>query len=149
MIRVYPIRRFSNFITVARPPSVVSSLSGGAMHTSLLAGCADGTVLAVNPMRKVIKDRKNIIFYEQKCFQYEWSRRGAGLGRFTEGFKVEIPVLFRHVGEGKIQDGMLTSTIHEEETNITHVEWNPNERCGAWMAAATGSGLVRVEDLAL
>lgn len=39
--------------------------------------------------------------------------------------------------------------IHEPQTRITTVQWNPNEAYGCWAAAAMGSGLVKVMDLGL
>ncbi|KAI9725266.1 MAG: hypothetical protein M1828_003280 [Chrysothrix sp. TS-e1954] len=39
------------------------------------------------------------------------------------------------------------ATIHERETAITAVCWNPNEIAGGWAAAGMGSGLLWVGDL--
>ncbi|KAI9851017.1 MAG: hypothetical protein M1838_004628 [Thelocarpon superellum] len=155
MIRTFAMRRFFSTLTVARPTSVITSLAVGSTHTSLLAGCANGTVVAVNPMRRVVKDRGSMPSYQQIWFQHEWrpeDRADAphrGLSRISEGFKVERPNLFRGLGEDKVQGGILMATIFEQKTAITHVEWNPNVVCGGWAAAAMGDGLIRIEDLAL
>lgn len=39
--------------------------------------------------------------------------------------------------------------LHEPQTRITVIEWNPNEDYGCWAAVAIGSGLVRIIDLGL
>lgn len=52
-------------------------------------------------------------------------------------------------GLRNVQDGVVFSTIYEEQTAITAVAWNPNLPCGGWAAAGMGSGLVRVKGLAL
>ena len=41
------------------------------------------------------------------------------------------------------------TTVFEEQAGVTAICWNPNVHVGAWAAAGLGSGLVRVEDLAL
>lgn len=51
--------------------------------------------------------------------------------------------------EGKEKEGMVISTVREEEEGVTQIEWNPNLVCGGWVAVGWGSGLVRVQDLAL
>ena len=49
--------------------------------------------------------------------------------------------------KGKSKKGDLPAqTIHEEETGVNVLRWNGNVECGAWAAAATGCGLVVVED---
>lgn len=49
----------------------------------------------------------------------------------------------------KEKEGMVISTVREEEEGVTQIEWNPNLVCGGWVAVGWGSGLVRVQDLAL
>ena len=44
---------------------------------------------------------------------------------------------------------MVISTVREEEEGVTQIEWNPNLVCGGWVVVGWGSGLVRVQDLAL
>ena len=43
----------------------------------------------------------------------------------------------------------LLTTIYDEETGVVQLSWNPNLRFGGWMAAGMGSGLLRVQDLAV
>lgn len=45
-------------------------------------------------------------------------------------------------------EGMFV-TVHEEESAVTQACWNQNLSCGGWAAVGMGSGLVRVEDLAI
>lgn len=52
-------------------------------------------------------------------------------------------------GEVKGKEGVVISTVREEEEGVTQIEWNPNLACGGWVAVGWGSGLVRVQDLAL
>ena len=40
-------------------------------------------------------------------------------------------------------------TLYEEEAAVTCVAWCPAVECGGWAAAGMGSGLVRVEDIAI
>ncbi|KAK3044819.1 hypothetical protein LTS18_000266 [Coniosporium uncinatum] len=72
------------------------------------------------------------------------------LVRISEGFKLETSRLLQQEGSSKnIEEGTVFTTIYEEKSAITCLAWNPNMRCGGWAAAGTGSGLVRVEDIAL
>jgi transcription factor C subunit 6 len=102
-------------------------------------------------------------------FKYEWrdavnkTRNGDGaapteeaegddilrhpFGRFVEGFRVESNVF----QEDKLNThgNPRFTVIYEENTAVNRVCWNPNLICGTWAAAATVSGLIRIEDLAL
>jgi len=71
------------------------------------------------------------------------------LSRFTDGYKVEKAYFAPEGGYRNAQDGVLYSTTYEEQTAVTAVCWNSNLECGGWAAAGMGSGLIRVEDLAL
>ncbi|EON67769.1 hypothetical protein W97_07024 [Coniosporium apollinis CBS 100218] len=72
------------------------------------------------------------------------------LVRITDGFKIEQPGLIQSDNQShNVANGSVYSTIFEEETAVTQVCWNPNLHCGGWAAAGMGSGLLRVEDLAL
>ncbi|MCJ1371369.1 hypothetical protein MMC20_002584 [Loxospora ochrophaea] len=175
-IRVLPLRRFFTSVNIARADSQILCMAIGKCHPFVIGGCADGAVISTNPMRKVLG--KKVQQYQQTLFQHEWTRKGdsvsqikeaggvsectdgdgvsrttegIGISRITEGYKVESTKQGAQQGkedEG-IQKGMLYTTIHEEETGVTQVVWNPNVCCGGWMAAGMGSGLLRVEDVAL
>lgn len=68
------------------------------------------------------------------------------LGRFLEGHKVEeVAGIYINTAD----EARFYATIYEENTAITRVAWNPNVKYGGWAAAGTGSGLVRVEDIAI
>lgn len=70
-----------------------------------------------------------------------------GLTRISEGFKAEKIAL-----DGKsapnTKNGVLFKTIHEENSAITALAWNPNLHVGGWAAAGMANGLLRIEDLA-
>jgi len=147
-IRAYPLRRFFSSVSVARCEAAVLSLAVGKAHPFVLAGGADGAVVATNPMRKVLNHK---LSQAQLCwFRHEWTRKGGGLVRFVEGFKVDSSKMVKgSEGAPRAKDGTTFATIHEKESGVTALAWNPNVRCGGWAAAGMGSGLVRVEDLAL
>ena len=70
------------------------------------------------------------------------------LGRFVDGFKPENQLL-NHSAQAKSRQTVQYTTIHEAKTAIRRVAWNPNPHCGTWAAAATASGLIRIEDLGI
>lgn len=83
-------------------------------------------------------------------------RQPKAISRITEGYKVEAPILVPRSevdskNTKKAQTLVLApfSTIHDKETGVRHVAWNPNEDWGGWAASGTGSGLIRIEDLAI
>lgn len=100
-------------------------------------------------MRKVLGRKE--AGWLQLVFRQEWVRGrgegegggggGEGMSRITEGYAAEKVDL----GPGK--RGM--TTVFEEETGCTAVGWNPNLSAGGWLAVGWGSGLVRVEDVAI
>ncbi|KAI0016481.1 WD40-repeat-containing domain protein [Xylariomycetidae sp. FL0641] len=51
--------------------------------------------------------------------------------------------------EGEVGGPKDTIIIHEPQTRITALAWNPNVEFSWWAAAAMGSGLVRVMDLGI
>ncbi|KAI9794976.1 MAG: hypothetical protein M1835_006200 [Candelina submexicana] len=146
-VKAFPLRRFFTSIGVARLASPVSSLACGTVHPMLLAGSSDGSVVAVNPIRRILNSK--IPHYQQIWFHHDWTRKGEGCSRISEGFKVESPSLTKTTdGDGKSREGGVQATIYEEPARITQVAWNPNLNYGGWAAAGMGSGLIRVEDLA-
>ncbi|PNS17164.1 hypothetical protein CAC42_7218 [Sphaceloma murrayae] len=72
-----------------------------------------------------------------------------GMVRFVEGYKAEAVLLLRPGDERNPREIGMYSTIHEAQTAVTQVTWNPNLQCGGWIAAGTASGLLRVEDLGM
>ena len=147
-IRALPIRHFYSILGFVRTDAAVLSMSTGKCHTCVLVGAADGSVIATNPLPRVLK--RKCLQHKQKWFQHEWTRKGEGMSRITEGYKVETINLFKgDRGDKMVNDGIVHSTIYEEEMGITQVAWNPNLHCGGWAAAGMGSGLIRVEDITI
>lgn len=144
-VRIYSLRSFFTSISFARPNAFPLALSVGHFHPTVLVGCADGSLVAANPMRRALYRKAQQ--YQQVVFRHEWTRQGGGVSRWTDGYKVGSVKVQRT--EREAQDGMLLSTVFETEEAISQVVWNPNLRCGGWVAAGTGSGLVRVQDLAV
>jgi len=70
-----------------------------------------------------------------------------GVVRITEGYKVES--LSENWTKRGGADALRSITTHEEESAVTCLEWNPNIDCGGWAAAGMGSGLLRIEDVAI
>ena len=141
----------------------------GRLHASIAVGAADGSVIVTNPIRKALGRRET--GYQQIIFKHEWVRRPAqagagidtlngeeegegkrqGISRITEGYKVQkadVDVNKKREN-GKWKGGITNTTIHEEETAVTALGWNPNWTCGGWLAVGWGSGLVRVQDVAI
>ncbi|KAI9797588.1 MAG: hypothetical protein M1825_005970 [Sarcosagium campestre] len=158
-LRALPVRRLFSMLMIGRTSGAsVTCLATAAQHTSILTGTADGCVFAVNPLRKLVLFRGS--GFQQTWFRHEWARdpdgattsRGAAsspASRFTEGYKVTSATFVDDAGEKRIAGGIKLATIYEEESAVTCLAWNPNGACGGWAAAALGSGLLRVEDLAL
>lgn len=74
----------------------------------------------------------------------EQDTRPRGISRITQSYKAEKPDFVR----GR-SDKHTYATIYEEENSVTAVSWNPNLRCGGWLAVGWGCGLVRVENVAI
>ena len=80
-----------------------------------------------------------------------------GISRITESYKVQMADVQKYAAiRASVNSGTratprttVITTISEEETGVTSVCWNPNLRCGGWVAAAWGNGLVRVQDVAI
>lgn len=163
--------------TFARAEGHVIDIGVGMVHASVLVGAADGSAMVTNPMRKVFNPKAPQ--WQLGWFKHEWvhkpkastttngvdqglNERGGedendawqlprpGISRITEGFKIDSLSFMRGgKGWGKLEEVAPFSTIYEEESAVTKVCWNPNLHCGGWAAAGMGSGLVRVEDLAI
>lgn len=67
-----------------------------------------------------------------------------GMVRMLDGYKAECVKLDRNDGT----HFSATTTVHEHESAITALAWNPNICAGGWCAAGMASGLLRVEDIA-
>jgi transcription factor C subunit 6 len=192
--RLFPLRSFHSSISFARATGSPLSLAANYFHPSVLMGCADGSLIATNPLPRVCN--RKWPYYQQVIFRHEWTRgKGGtvgdgGISRITESYKVtktrtsrthkpssSITVTSKArpgaaakksqpklkakaptgtttektAGDdnGEPQNSLVLATIHEENTGITQVVWNPNLKCGGWIAAGMGSGLVRVQDLAV
>ena len=144
-MRVYLMRRFFSAMNCARAPSAMLSLAVGHFHPTVLVGCADGSVMVTNPMRRTLNAK--VVPHQQVVMKHEWTK---GMSRITEGYKCEA-VILGHTknGQERSRDGNTFSTVYEEESAITQVAWNRNLKCGGWVAIGMGSGLTRVMDLAI
>lgn len=130
----------------------------GKCHSSVAAGGADGSVTVTNPQSKVLGNKKAIV-YQQCIFKHEWrpieqagedgGRQRQGISRITEGYLPDRVWLGPKDKIGKVKETVLTTTIYEDETAVTALAWNPNVSCGGWLAVGWGSGLVRIQDVAV
>ena len=154
-LRVWGLRCFYSSVACAKLGSSPGPGSGvvdvGKCHSSVAVGGADGSVIVTNPMRKALG--KKDAGWQQVVFKHEWVRRKGqgprqGMSRITEGYKgekVDFGVKYR----GTHRETVNESTIYEEETAVTALGWNPNSVCGGSLAVGWGSGLVRVQDMAV
>lgn len=159
-----PLRRFFTTVALGRAKSVGTAIATSPCHPFVLMGTAHGEVTGLNPMRRIIQPK--VLPLLQSWFAHEWRRPTAaeaageesgpdavgpwGLSRFTEGYKIEQGQ--RTYREGSMQNsndkehGVHFHTVHEVETGVASLAWNPNRECGSWVAAGLADGLVRVED---
>lgn len=152
-VRLLNLRRFFATSAVARMSSPASALAPcSPCHPSILMGCTGGSVIATNPLRRLLHSKEKQ--WQQTWFAHEWVQGpeagSSGVSRFHDGFRAESISLLRNtMGDRKLVNGVMIVTIFEEGTHITSVSWNPNQICAGWASAGMGCGLVRVEDLAL
>ncbi|KAL2827042.1 hypothetical protein BDW59DRAFT_144586 [Aspergillus cavernicola] len=152
-VRLLTVRRFFTTLAVARLPSTVSALATSSpCHPSQLVGCTGGTVIATNPLRRLLHSKEKQ--WQQTWFSHTWARgkdsSNSGTSRFNDGYRAESISLLRNMmGDRKLINGTLVITIFEEETHVTALAWNPNQSCAGWASAGFGCGLLRVEDLAM
>ncbi|KAK4696244.1 hypothetical protein P7C71_g1643, partial [Lecanoromycetidae sp. Uapishka_2] len=133
-----------------------SVIDVGKSHATIAAGGADGSVIVTNPQRKILGRREP--GYQQCIFKHEWVRRPdiageegerRGISRITEGYRATEVLLGSKSKSGPVKESVVTTTMYEEETAVTALAWNPNVCCGGWLAVGWGSGLVRIQDVAI
>lgn len=152
-VRLLTVRRFFTTLAVARLPSTVSALAKcSPWHPSVLLGSTGGSVLATNPLRRLLHSKEKQ--WQQAWFSHTWVRGrdpdSPGTSRFYDGYRAESITLLRNMpGDLKLINGTMVVTIYEEETHVTALSWNPNQSCAGWAAAGLGCGLLRIEDLAM
>lgn len=152
-VRLLTVRRFYTTLAVARLQSTVSALAPSSpWHPSTLLGCTGGSVMATNPLRRLLHSKEKQ--WQQIWFSHTWARGkepdSPGVSRFYDGFKAESISLLRNMtGDRRMVNGIMVVTVYEEQTHVTALCWNPNQACAGWAGAALGCGLLRVEDLAL
>ncbi|KAL0264133.1 hypothetical protein SLS55_000078 [Diplodia seriata] len=66
------LRRFHVNMSVGRANSNIQHISASPIHPFTLMGCADGMVIATNPMRKVLIAKAEM--WHQTWFLHEWRR---------------------------------------------------------------------------
>ena len=171
-VRAWLLRRFWTYIGIAKGEPEVLSIGVAPLHSTILFGYADGTLLAVNPLRRYVGTFLRGGQPQQAVWKQEWARsaqgdpgggeegrerKEEGISRFTEGYKLENVVLNPEYertmkGHGSTfqdKDVAAFSTIYEEKSAIRAISWNRKLDFGGWVAGGMGSGLVRVEDLAI
>ena len=162
-IKVWGLRCFFTSFGCAHLPAPPGPGHGivdvGKFHPTIATGCADGSVVVTNPMRKILG--RKIAGYQQCVFKHEWrpepttqvnretGNQRLGLSRITEGYKAEKVDLGVRNSPGKGQESVPMTTIYEGKSGVTALAWNPNLICGGWLAVSWGSGLVRVQDIAM
>lgn len=156
-LRLWPLRCFYTSVAVGKlsgPPGPGNGVTDvGKSHATIAAGGADGSVMVTNPLRKILGRREP--GYQQCIFKHEWVRltdtegERRGISRITEGYKAEEVFIGPKNRSGPVRELVATTTIYEEETAVTALAWNPNVSCGGWLAVGWGSGLVRIQDVAI
>ncbi|KAL8842443.1 MAG: hypothetical protein Q9176_002595 [Flavoplaca citrina] len=153
-LRVWPIRRFFSPISLARCPSQGLALGVGHVHGSVIVGCVDGTASVMSPLRKLLFPK--LTSWQCPVFKHEFARprvtdedrHGRGTTRITEGYKALEAPLLRGTGKRAVE-GLVVATVYEEEGQVRCASWGTELHVGGWVAVGMGSGMVRVEDLAI
>ncbi|KAI1799569.1 WD40 repeat-like protein [Daldinia bambusicola] len=191
--RVFPLSRH-----ICTVEGQTSCLAFGTCHPFLLVGSSDGSVWALNVMRKVLSHREKT--HKLKIFQHEYAAppppeamngsedqiQHRGGCRILHGFLPQLnshPLGTRIAKESRVkrargekkaankkskkpEDEVVFEdpadsdedyftmvpapiVVHESQTRITALSWNPNAEFSWWAAAAMGSGLVRIMDLGI
>jgi transcription factor C subunit 6 len=154
------LRGFRGARTLGRAGAPALDVAASPLHGALLAAGADGSVAAVNAVRRSLFHRSDAAG-RMTWFRYEWRGAvgaapggaaeggilGRPLGRFVEGFKMASSVMSEE--KPTSNNNPRFTVVHEENSAVNRVSWNPNLVSGTWAAAATVSGLIRIEDLAL
>jgi transcription factor C subunit 6 len=71
------------------------------------------------------------------------------ISRFVEGLKSKTVAIAGDGTAASSDEGRIPIPVFDMHSSISRVCWNPNICCGGWAAAATGSGLIRIEDLSI
>ncbi|KAK0250210.1 hypothetical protein B0A54_01424 [Friedmanniomyces endolithicus] len=160
-------------IIVSQARNAITAIAAGASHPCILVATEAGDVFATNPLIQAASGKADM--WQQTWFSHQWRRPTVtdresaeqhtlesngqpdkasittgknGLSRILEGFKPErIPPEARGKAFPAAETG--AHAVHEEQSAVTSLAWNPNINCGGWAAAGMADGLVRVEDIAV
>ncbi|QGA12855.1 hypothetical protein EYB26_000500 [Talaromyces marneffei] len=151
-VRGLSVRRFYTATSIGKIPSTITTIASGSLwHPSVMVGCTEGSIYCFNPLRRFMHSKE--AYYHARWFLHEWAVgkdvETPNTSRFTDDLEVENLSLVRNTEGGKIVNGVMTITIYDEQQHVLALNWNPNQHCAGWAAAGLGSGLVRVEDLAM
>lgn len=72
-VKAVNARHMGGSAVVSRHESIPMCMSGGPFHPSVLTGCANGTLDASNPIKRIFDSAKHDTF-QQTIFQHEWRR---------------------------------------------------------------------------
>ena len=173
-IRAFPaFRRGMTLLGAGR----VCCVAVGKRHLFQCAGTLGGEVWVSNPARIMFEARGGVAGRKMRVFTHEYrpverwcaGREGEGEGegkeegkgvrgavRFLQGWKSELNrdpkkmSKMKRVGdEAEGISDMSAAVVHEPGTRVEDAKWNPNGGYGCWLAAAMGSGVVRVMDLGI
>ena len=167
-LRAYPYRRWYISNHFGRIDSSAMAIATSASHPYVLVGTASGTVVAMNPLEKLVTGYPKGDPWQQVWFTHEWRRptvdetaareveaaaardggSADGMSRILEGYKREKVPLKSTEDTSLARDGTNFLTVYEGYSAITALAWNPNTHVAGWAAAGMANGLLRIEDLA-